>query len=138
MTQPQDEWLIIHTADGAHLWNLGQPTDDERETLTNAARVVVGFPAHDRWPFEGDGWTLALSFGEPHPSLVDRAEAHTRQSLARVPHRDVAAHAQARRSDADARSIKAAQEHLLSLDPDMLQRVLDHPDIQRGAARAKP
>lgn len=76
-----DEWLILHSPDASWVWRFGQPGDEERNHLIGAARVLTGFPAHDDWISDGSGWSLTLTDGEPHHSLMARATVNADLSV---------------------------------------------------------
>jgi hypothetical protein len=96
-------WLIIKTPQAVHCWNIGNPDDLGRDDLLDRARVASGFPASDDWISNGSGYDLQITYGEPHPSLLERATVGTVADLSKVDAELVAQHADARRAAVEVR-----------------------------------
>lgn len=92
-------WLILHTPTGVHCWDLGNPDDDVRAALFNAARVAVGFPPNDEWMTTPNGYDAQMSQGEPHHTLLERAvTVGSSRDLRKVDQTAVEDHTVARRA----------------------------------------
>ena len=110
-------WLIVRTPDAIHVWPVWGETDQPDEALINAARVAVGFPAHDNWPDDGSGYSVALTLGEPHHTLLAQATVGTVADLSKVDPAAVQAYATARVAAGRQAQIDAAKMALMQLDP---------------------
>jgi len=119
-----NQWLIIRTPGGVQCWDLGHPTDVERELLVNAARVAVDFPAHDEWAHDGSPWDVQVTFGQPHPSLLARATVGSVADLAAADPAAIATHQAQRVVAASQDRIGAARAVLAALDPAERAQVL--------------
>lgn len=127
-----DEYLILHTPAGPHVWRLGQPADEmERVALMLTARAIVGFPTGDAWIDEGSDWSAMLVYGEPHPKLIaqtgqgirDVAELHAADPalLASYETEHIAATKQAK--------VDAAKAALDALDDAQFAAVMADPTV---------
>jgi len=122
-----DAWLIIRQAPSVWVCNLGDPGalgDEPRELLINRMRVATGFPPVDDWLSDAATRSVAMTFGEPHPTLMAAATVLTVDDLTKVDPAAVAAHAQARAEAARQAQIDAAQTVLAQLHPDDLAAVV--------------
>jgi len=90
-----DPYLIIQIGADAHVWPLGTERVDEQEALVQAARVALGI-APEVTGLPDSGATIAITFGEPHHTLMARATLGTADDLLKVDRARVAAHAAAR------------------------------------------
>lgn len=86
-----NEWLIIHTPRGPHLWNLGDPDDAAREDLVMRARCMLAFPPGEEWLKDFANWQLMVSPGEPE-KLRPRATVHDLRDLQTVSSADLDAY----------------------------------------------
>jgi hypothetical protein len=120
-------WLIIRTPDGIYCWPVWGEHDAPDETLINAARVAVGFPAHDDWIDDGSGHSVSLTLGDLHPTLMARATVGTVADLNEVDAQLVAAHVQARAASMVQARKAAAQRVLADLDDATLKAVVTDP-----------
>lgn len=119
-----DEWLIIHTPTEVYCWDLGAPTDDEREDLVDRARVSCGLTPEDTGAPDATGVVIMLTFGEPHETLMDRAVVGTAADLAKVNRAKVQAHKAGRAQAARQVQIDAAKTVLAALHPADLAGVI--------------
>jgi len=131
-----DWWLIIHTPDGPWCWPVGED-EAERERLVNAGRVLAGFPADETWVDDGSVWTVMLTLGEPHGSLLVSAgdRVGTLADLRKVPGKQVDAHQIARAEWARVRNVEAFSAALASLDEETMAAVLADPAVSLRVAR---
>ena len=129
-------WLIIGTPSGIRCWDLGEPDDDERATLVEAARVLMDFPAHDEWVLTQTPFDVQLTEGEPHPTLLERATVGTVDELRTADPAAVEEHAAARRAAARERDVEAMKTALAAMSPEVLAAVLAHPDVATRIATA--
>jgi hypothetical protein len=126
-----DEWLIIHTPDGPRLWNLGAEDRDEAERadLISRGRIAAGVPAHNNWATDDSGWTVMISFGEPHAKLMGRAVVGTLDQLAAVDAETVSGYtAEVAAADRETNAAVLAAS-LAGLDPLLLAAVMAHPQV---------
>lgn len=124
--QLMTSWLIVHTPDGPHVWNLGEPDDATREDLILRAKVAVGFPAGDQWLADLQRWNCMLSGGEPHPKLTARATVHTLAELDAIGQGDLQSYRDRCHEACRTAQLEAARLAIAGLD-----------DIQRDALRTE-
>lgn len=118
-------WLIIEApGDNIYAWEVwpnGEPPD---ETIINAARVAVGFPADDRWVTDGSGWDVQLTLDRPHDKLMARATAGALDDLRKIDPAAVQEHADARAEAARVVDTTDLRARLAELDEATLAEVL--------------
>ena len=129
--RPSDWWLYIRTPDANFVWPVGPPPLDD--DVVNAARVATGFPAHENWIHDNQGYDLSYSPGEPHPRYVELHEpVHgTPEDLRKVDRTAVAEHVAAREQWQRNRHLDAVKAALAELDDDALAEVLAHPSVAK-------
>ena len=67
-----DWWLMVRVAHLLHLYQLGPIDGDDLGTVIAGYTTALGVPP-DWWDRQAEGWEVALSLGEPHPSLLESA-----------------------------------------------------------------
>jgi hypothetical protein len=112
-----DTWLVIHTAAGAvHAWNLGDADLETREHATWAARAQLAFVADDSWVTSEDPSSVAITFGQPHHTLMAVAQVGTLADLQAVKPAVVAAYRDEYAKTQRATAIESAHRMLAGLD----------------------
>lgn len=119
------QWVIIRAGGMVHCFDLGDEAPDGTvQLLVAAARVLVGFPAHDDWVADPE-LDVQLTFGEPHPTLLARPGMRgTASDLMAVDPVAIADHQLQRHQTAAAARIAAVKAALAALDPDERAQVL--------------
>lgn len=113
-------WLILHTPDGPHVWDLGDPDDTTRGELVERARTLIGFPVAESWLSDYEHWHPMLSYGDPHPTLLAKATVHDVADLAKVPAVQLDDYRRRCHESVRQAQLDAARAALANLDPAQL------------------
>lgn len=129
-------WLVITTPDGIRCWPVWGEHDAPEPDLIDAARALVGFPAHEGWATEDQStYLVQLTLGEPHASLLARAVVGDVSELRGVKPDLVEADRSSRRDAVKQDQVDAARAVLARLDPDAVTEVLAEHGVVRLPTR---